>query len=195
MDYPFFTGQLGKIPLEYIEELKQVLSGQTYVHHEAFGYHQKVERGTAEIPRSLIDKMIDSFGIGLMKKEDYIGYKIDMLRARGKILIHSDMNGTNYSNIYGVGHKHNVHIPVITNPGVRVFHQRSLASPPSAIKSRHLEVGTAYLFNDYVHHWVDNDGDEDRIHVLFYFQDPKWETKVDIYKQFKIDPAKYYEIV
>lgn len=53
---------------------------------------------------------------------------------------------------------HKIHVPIITNPGA-LFIVNDQAF--------HLEAGRAYEVNNIVPHAAQNDGDEDRIHLIF----------------------------
>ena len=193
MDYPMFTADLGGVSQEHLNELKRLMEGQETTKHESFvSPYTIVERGLAEIPKELVYEITDK--LSPLRNAQYVGCSIDILRAGNRIIRHSDLSAPT-KNFYNCAHRHNLHIPVYTNQQSLVFHKRSMASPDSAIKSRHLKVGNAYLFNDYVHHWVHNDGDTDRIHVLFYYEDPLWEVKQDLLQLYKIRRDQYYEIL
>lgn len=54
------------------------------------------------------------------------------------------------------------HIPIITNPGVKMFMDRS-----GKTYSRHLPAdGRVYFFNTGIRHWVQNDSDKARVHLI-----------------------------
>ena len=54
------------------------------------------------------------------------------------------------------------HIPIITNPGVNMYMERN-----GQIYKRHLPVdGRVYFFNTGIKHWVTNDSDQDRVHLI-----------------------------
>ena len=54
------------------------------------------------------------------------------------------------------------HIPVITNPGVTMYMNRS-----GKVYSRHLPAdGKIYFFNTGIQHWVINNSDLDRVHLI-----------------------------
>lgn len=50
-----------------------------------------------------------------------------------------------------------MHIPVITNPGVRFF---------CGDESVHMKPGECWLFDSWLRHWVRNEGSEDRVHLV-----------------------------
>ncbi|ENZ83939.1 aspartyl/asparaginyl beta-hydroxylase domain-containing protein [Caulobacter vibrioides] len=58
---------------------------------------------------------------------------------------------------------HKIHVPITTNPGVVSFFGGA---------ERHLPVGQAVEVNNLAPHWVRNDGDSDRIHLIFEYYDP-----------------------
>lgn len=65
---------------------------------------------------------------------------------------------------------HKVHVPIATNPGVVSFFGG---------EERHFRVGEAVEVNNLGPHWVRNDGDRDRIHLIFEYYDadqpdPDW---------------------
>lgn len=54
------------------------------------------------------------------------------------------------------------HIPIITNPGVKMFMQRN-----ETIYTRHLPAdGRVYFFNTGIRHWVKNASNQDRVHLI-----------------------------
>ncbi|NBR25862.1 MAG: hypothetical protein EBU08_19200, partial [Micrococcales bacterium] len=54
------------------------------------------------------------------------------------------------------------HIPIITNPGVTMYMNRS-----GKVYSRHLPAdGKIYFFNTGIQHWVINNSDLDRVHLI-----------------------------
>ena len=58
---------------------------------------------------------------------------------------------------------HKIHVPITTNPGVVSFFGGA---------ERHFPVGQAVEVNNLAPHWVRNDGDSDRIHLIFDYYDP-----------------------
>lgn len=65
---------------------------------------------------------------------------------------------------------HKVHVPLTTNPGVVCFFGGA---------ERHFPVGEAVEVDNLGPHWVRNDGDTDRIHLIFEYYDadqpdPAW---------------------
>ena len=58
---------------------------------------------------------------------------------------------------------HKIHVPITTNPGVVSFFGGA---------ERHFPVGQAVEVNNLAPHWVRNDGDSDRIHLIFEYYDP-----------------------
>lgn len=57
---------------------------------------------------------------------------------------------------------HKVHVPITTNPKVTFFVDR---------RGYHLPVGNAYEVNNMAEHAVANEGDSDRIHLIFEYYD------------------------
>ncbi len=55
-----------------------------------------------------------------------------------------------------------IHVPIKTNPHVKMF---------VGDRTYHFEVGKAYEMNNMAMHAVANDGDEDRIHLIFTYYD------------------------
>jgi len=53
---------------------------------------------------------------------------------------------------------HKIHVPVITNPGT-IFHV--------GVKAKNLPVGEIVEVNNKRSHAVKNDGEQDRIHLIF----------------------------
>jgi len=53
---------------------------------------------------------------------------------------------------------HKIHVPLQTNPQTFFFHKH---------QKYHFEVGQAYEVNNNMEHWVVNEGDTDRIHLIF----------------------------
>jgi hypothetical protein len=190
MDYPFFTRELGVVPDDLIKRLRELMHGQETVHHESFAMHQAVQRGLAEVPISVIREIIQA--VGSLKAPQYVGYKIDVLKAGDRILKHSDLSAAGNRNVYNCAHRHNLHIPIWVNDGCAIFHTRSTKS--AVVTKTKFSVGRAYLFNDYTPHWVHNDGDTDRVHMLLYFEDPNWESKLELFQKFGIPLDHYYEI-
>ena len=72
------------------------------------------------------------------------------LPAGSKILPHTDGKASHYI--------HKIHVPLITNPG-SMFHVGDL--------TMHIPVGEIYEVNNKRYHAVDNDGELDRIHLIF----------------------------
>ena len=58
---------------------------------------------------------------------------------------------------------HKIHVPITTNPGVVSFFGGA---------ERHFLVDQAVEVNNLAPHWVRNDGDSDRIHLIFEYYDP-----------------------
>lgn len=58
---------------------------------------------------------------------------------------------------------HKIHVPITTNPGVVSFFGGA---------ERHFPVDQAVEVNNLAPHWVRNDGDSDRIHLIFEYYDP-----------------------
>ncbi len=79
------------------------------------------------------------------------------LRRGAKIGLHED---TPISSAY----PHKIHIPISTNPGVKFFIDNL---------TYHLEVGQAYEVNNRTIHGGANEGDSDRIHLIFCLYDRK----------------------
>lgn len=73
------------------------------------------------------------------------------LQAKQKIDIHRDGAGSNL-------HTHKIHIPLQTNSDVKFI---------IADKQFYLKQGMAYEVNNIVPHGVLNEGDQDRIHLIF----------------------------
>jgi hypothetical protein len=54
------------------------------------------------------------------------------------------------------------HIPIITNPDVNMFMERN-----GQIYKKHLPVdGRVYFFNTGIKHWVENNSNQDRVHLI-----------------------------
>lgn len=53
---------------------------------------------------------------------------------------------------------HKIHIPLQTNPTTYFCHDH---------QQYHFEVGKAYEVNNNIYHWAENNGDTDRIHLIF----------------------------
>jgi len=58
---------------------------------------------------------------------------------------------------------HKVHVPLTTNPGVVSFFGGA---------EHHFPVGEAVEVDNLGPHWVRNEGDADRIHLIFEYYDP-----------------------
>jgi hypothetical protein len=58
---------------------------------------------------------------------------------------------------------HKIHVPITTNPSVVSFFGGA---------ERHFPAGQAIEVNNLARHWVRNDGDSDRIHLIFEYYDP-----------------------
>jgi len=72
------------------------------------------------------------------------------LPAGSKILPHTDRRASHYI--------HKIHVPLVTNPGT-LFHVGD--------QTMHIPLGEMYEVNNKRNHAVDNDGDLDRIHLIF----------------------------
>jgi hypothetical protein len=72
------------------------------------------------------------------------------LAARGSVPLHCDIK-------YHWYHRARVHIPIVTNPGVRFT---------CANETVHMAAGEAWIFDNWMPHSVVNDSDEDRIHLV-----------------------------
>ena len=53
---------------------------------------------------------------------------------------------------------HKIHIPLFTNDETFFCFDS---------EKKHLEVGKAYEVNNNIHHWAENNGQSDRIHLIF----------------------------
>lgn len=191
MDYPFATARLGDIPADLIAELIAKCDGAPPVRHEGFNSHQYVERRKVDFGDALVKRLTNA--IGLFNVGSHYGIKVDVLAPGGVIHPHSDMSVASRENMWVCGHTHNIHVPLTTNDGCKVFHKRSKMIPDEDQSVRHLQVGHSYAFNDYIHHWVRNDGETERIHLVVYYHDPKWEAKMAMVKRFKLRLDQYYE--
>jgi hypothetical protein len=72
------------------------------------------------------------------------------LAAGAEVSAHVDFNYHWYTRL-------RIHIPVITNPQV-IFH--------CAEQETHMRAGECWIFDSWRRHWVDNDSDEDRVHLV-----------------------------
>lgn len=193
MDYPFFTAQLGSISASLLAKLQVACiddTKQQVVKHENFGPQQQVERITKVIPADLLAESIAALA-PFVGESPFVGTSIDLLQPGKQIFEHTDLGVYTNDNFYKCGHQHCIHIPLSTNDQSLVYHRRSIHSPE---KQRHLGIGNVYAFNNYVHHRVANDGTTDRVHLLFYFDDPQWILKKRMLADFKIKLNHYYEI-
>lgn len=96
----------------------------------------------------VMEKTIEPYGF---VKPEYPKVMFARLAAGKKIAVHSDGAGSNL-------HTHKIHVPLITNPA---------AILTTNGESFHLEVGRAYEVNNIAAHGCRNQGDEDRIHLIF----------------------------
>ena len=193
MDYPFHTARCGDIPDDLRQRLLALCVNAPPVRHEGFNKHQYVERRQVDWPPELVREL--TAAIGYFDVAQHYGIKVDVLAPGGVIHPHSDMSVASRDNMWICGHTHNIHVPLTTNPGCRVFHKRSALVPDDKVTARHLELGHSYAFNDYEHHWVRNDGSTERIHLVVYYHDPKWINKMAMVKRFGLRLDQYYEVV
>jgi hypothetical protein len=193
MDYPFHTARCGDISADLISRLKTLCESAPPTRHEGFNTHQYVERRKVDFSPELVKELTEA--IGYFNVDSHYGIKVDVLAPGGVIHLHSDMSVASRDNIWICGHTHNIHIPLTTNAGCNVFHKRSHLIPDDKASKRHLLVGHSYAFNDYVHHWVRNDGETERIHLVVYYHDPKWLAKMALVKKFGLRLDQYYEVV
>ena len=85
------------------------------------------------------------------------------LIAGGKIGVHKD-------NVVESLYPLKIHVPIATNPDVKMF---------VADKTYHFKVGEAYEMNNMATHSVSNDGDSDRIHLIFTYYDRQLNVAKD----------------
>jgi hypothetical protein len=105
----------------------------------------------------VIDQAIAPYGF---RRPTFPKVMFARLRAHGAINPHVDSGEANLRT-------HKIHVPLVTNPGVTM----SLGGA-----EHHLAAGRAYEVNNVILHGVRNDGDVDRIHLIFEVFDAAGEA-------------------
>ena len=91
-----------------------------------------------------LQQVLASFGVVWSRS------RLMKLAARGTVPLHCDIK-------YHWYHRVRVHIPIVTNPGVRFT---------CANETVHMGAGEAWIFDNWQPHSVVNDSDQDRIHLV-----------------------------
>lgn len=78
--------------------------------------------------------------------------------------------GTHKDNVVESVYPLKIHVPIATNPHVKMF---------VGDRTYHFKVGQAYEMNNMATHGVANDGDSDRIHLIFTYYDRQLNVAKD----------------
>lgn len=185
VDYSFFILRVADLEKATLDELlsfalKQDLNiTNSYFNdvHEGFN-STSMKMTLAEAPDPV--KLVVSKLSHIFDPLQFWSIEINKLAPGGKILEHTDQSSTVVS-----GHKvplfHTVHIP-LTGRGMYSFRR----SQKLNFESRPMDRGSAYLFNNYTLHKVDNVGGVDRYNFMLHFFDPDWSSKRKIYELYDI---------
>ena len=195
MDYSFFV-----LPVSFIDiELRQLLlqysidSVTDSRSKNYFGDNVNPGFGSHSIPSTFaeahpsVQLAVRQAG-KIFKSSQFVSVEMNWLQPGSAIKMHTDQSSSTtasgINDTYGtlVSSHHSLHIP-LSGEG-SYFFRRSMREP-SHIQER-MVAGQMYLFNNHVMHWVENNGTELRRNMILHFHDPKWESKSEVYRQFKI---------
>lgn len=95
-----------------------------------------------------MEKAIEAYGFD---KPEFPKVMFARLAAGKTIAVHTDGAGSNL-------HTHKIHVPLVTNP-------KAILTTNG--ESFHLEAGRAYEVNNIAAHGCQNQGADDRIHLIF----------------------------
>jgi len=123
----------------------------SYAHHHETKYYEKYQ----SIFMPIVNEVTAMYGYANPKHSRIM---LANLSAGGKIISHTDGKLDNPSLTY----PHKVHVPIKTNPNCMFTVEND---------SINMLVGEAYEVNNAKPHKVENDGDSDRLHLIFELYD------------------------
>lgn len=118
--------------------------------------------------------------------QSFHAYEINELQPGGQILLHTDQTPTDTSFPYKVPHYHSVHLPL--TPGGVYYWKRSYEEEWTIFR---MIVGTAYSYNNYVLHRVENEGPDVRYNIVLHYWDPQWKLKKHLYEKLNIGHSRF----
>lgn len=194
MDYPFFIGKIGTLDTSAFKELRQLaLIEDGYLNHHYFRNDEGQQLSNKLLPWTRTEELpvavrnvLAQAGLDTLS---LASASFNRLGGHSEIGEHSDLNSGGELAWHKI-HRHIVHIP-ITNPNARYLHRRSSKSSNSEFR---MELGSVYVFNNYVWHTVVNPTEEPRINLLIELEDRRWSVRDQLLERFGIfRGGKQYE--
>lgn len=171
MDYQFFVKRIAAIPLPLVTELLTWAVNQQPTVHQGFRYQDV--KCLKNIPETWLTAVADCLPV--FTPQAITGSEIVILEPGESVGEHSDLSGKRPNHMWNAMHHHKVHVPLQSNPACLSLHRRTkLVGHTASV----MDVGYAYLYNDYVWHSGHNHGTDTRYHLSVSFIDPKLEWLV-----------------
>lgn len=123
----------------------------------------------------------------LMPQSQAVFAVINRLKPGGFVREHTDSTGSATSTGWITVQQHMVHCALQTGTTLYGF-RRDQRLP---LEEQEMMEGNCYLFNNYATHAVRNIGEIERVNVVIYYSDPKWELKRRLYRELDVMSATY----